>query len=348
MTSATNLGSSKQGSPAKPGHPLSVIIVNWNVREMLRACLASLQADDVMELGEVILVDNDSSDGSAEMVRSEFPWVRLIESGANLGYSRGNNLGLRQATGEWVFLLNPDTIVPEGSLRKLLAFAAAHPDAGAIAPLQYDGDGGIQYEAAVAFPTIWNVLCDFTLLSAMFPRSPRFNGRKLGDWNHENDREVPAVAGSAMLVRRAVHERIGGLDETMFCVEDMDYCWRIRQAGWRIWYTASSRIIHYGRSSIVQQSAGWQRQVMLQSWWIYRRKHFGRLSSSMASVATFLWSVAAWTGLLIPALVLGADSRAGRRVGQVREMAASLLSWSLCNKLKYRHPLAAPLDEGRP
>jgi hypothetical protein len=282
------------------------------------------------------------------MVREEFPWVRLIESGGNIGYSRGNNLGLRHATGDWLYLLNPDTVVLPGSLRKLLDFATAHPEAGAMAPLQYDGGGNVQYEAAVELPTIWNVLCDFTLLSAFFPRSAWLNGRKLGHWNHEDDRQVPAIAGSAMLVSRAVWERVGGLDETMFCVEDMDYCKRIKEAGWQIWYTASSRIIHYGRSSIVQQSAGWQRQVMLQSWWVYRRKHFGRAAGWSLSVFMFLWSAAAWTGLALPALLLSADSSIGNRVRQIREMAASLLAWSLCNKMQFRHPLAAPVTGGQP
>ncbi|MFO7693751.1 MAG: glycosyltransferase family 2 protein [Vicinamibacterales bacterium] len=348
MTSATSPGSSsRQGGPGAGGR-LSIVIVNWNVRSLLRDCLASLEADCAADAGEVIVVDNDSRDGSAAMVRSEFPWVTLIESGGNIGYSRGNNLGLSRASGDWLLLLNPDTLVPAGSLRRLLGFADAHPDAGAFAPLQYDGAGRIQYEAAVRFPTVWNVLCDFTLLSAAFPRSRWFNGRKLGDWAHDEDREVPAVSGAAMLIRRSVWERLGGLDEAMFCVEDMDYCRRIRNAGWRVWYVAAAPIVHYGRSSIVQQRQAWQRQAMLQSFWVYRCKHFGRTSGRTLSAAIFAWSVAAWAGLAVPALVLRGREGLGVRLRHVREMATALLSWSLSDKSRFRHPFAAaPAGGGR-
>jgi N-acetylglucosaminyl-diphospho-decaprenol L-rhamnosyltransferase len=340
MNSPISHGSSSLNSTPVPR--LAVVIVNWNVCRLLRDCLRSLEEDGVADLGEVYVVDNASSDDSVEMVRKEFPWVRLIASPQNLGFSRGNNLVLREARAEYYLLLNPDVVVHRGTLRHLLEFAGTHRHHGLMAPKQYAADGSLQYEAAVSFPTIWNVLCDLTFLSAIFSTSRWFCSRKLGHWDHTDSREVPAISGAAMLIPATVLTRVGLLDETMFCVEDMDYCRRVRDAGWSIYYLASASIVHFGRSSINQhEKQGWQRQAMFQSFWLYRLKHSGRFSAAYLSVAMATW--AAMSLLVVTPLlaVFRSGSSVRSRLSQMREIAYDLLRWSLTDKVRFEHPLAA-------
>ncbi|MBC8165299.1 MAG: glycosyltransferase family 2 protein [Bryobacteraceae bacterium] len=340
MNCPINPGSSN--SAASPAPRLAVVIVNWNVCQLLRDCLRSLEEDGVRELGEVHVVDNASADDSVEMVAREFPWVRLTASSQNLGFSRGNNLVLRNVRADYILLLNPDVIVHRGTLRTMLEFAWGNPEYGLIAPKQYAADGSLQYEAAVNYPTIWNVICDLTFLSAVFSKSRWFSSRKMGHWDHQDSREVPAVSGAAMLMPAAVLERVGLLDEAMFCVEDMDYCRRVREAGWSIYYLASAPIVHFGRSSINQyEKQGSQRQVMFQSFWLYRLKHYGRMSSALLSLSMALWAIGALFIVAPVAAVVSSGSGFGKRLRQLRQIASDLLHWSLSNKRRFEHPLAA-------
>jgi N-acetylglucosaminyl-diphospho-decaprenol L-rhamnosyltransferase len=339
MNSPISHGSSSLNST--PVSRLAVVIVNWNVCRLLRDCLRSLEEDGMFSFGEVYVVDNASSDDSVEMVRKEFPWVRLIASPQNLGFSRGNNLVLREARAEYYLLLNPDVIVHRGTLRRLLDFAETYQQYGLIAPKQYAADGSLQYEAAVSHPTIWNVLCDLTFLSAIFSTSRWFCSRKLGHWDHTDSREVPAISGAAMLIPASVLTRVGLLDETMFCVEDMDYCRRVRDAGWHIYYLASASIVHFGRSSINQhEKQGWQRQAMFQSFWLYRLKHSGRFSAAYLSIAMAVWAAISLLAITPLLAIVRSGTSVHLRLSQMREIAYDLLRWSLTDKVRFEHPLA--------
>src|SRR5688572_11864436 len=194
MSSTISPGSSDPG-----GARLTIVIVTWNVRDYLGDCLRSLMAAGVPAWAKVVVVDNASADGSAEMVEREFGFVHLMRAGSNLGFTRGNNLALRQADTEYVLLLNPDTLVPSGALEELVAVMDVHRSIGAVAPRQYSRDGRVQLEAAVDLPTVWNAFCDLTLLSRVFPRSRFFSRRTMGWWDHRDDRDVPGLAGSALL-----------------------------------------------------------------------------------------------------------------------------------------------------
>jgi GT2 family glycosyltransferase len=343
MISPISHGSSNGDLDVASNPRLAVVIVNWNVCRLLRDCLRSLDEDGVRTMGHVYVVDNASADDSVDMVRKEFPWVRLIASTQNLGFSRGNNLALREARADYYLLLNPDVIVHQGTLKHLLEFAQSHAQYGLIAPKQYAADGSLQYEAAVNYPTIWNVICDLTFLSAIFPTSRWFCSRKMGHWDHAGSREVPAISGAAMLMPAAVLRVVGLLDETMFCVEDMDYCRRVRKAGWSVYYLASASIVHFGRSSINQhEKQGWQRQAMFQSFWLYRLKHDGRLSSRILSVAMALWAAASLAVVTPVSALIPSKWRAASRLRLLREIATDLFRWSLTDKLRFEHPLAAP------
>lgn len=341
MSSSTSPGSSDPAA-ALPAD-LSIVIVTWKVRDMLSGCLRSLAEDGFDRSAQVIVVDNDSGDGTVAMVRSRYPWVHLIASPSNLGYSRGNNLALAHATGRYLLVLNPDTVVPPGAIRRLVEFAEAHPRCAAVSPRQLGADGRVQKEAAVNLPTLWNTFCDLTLLSRLFPRSRIFASRTMGHWNHEDDREVPAVAGSATLLRRAALDQVGPWDASMFYAEDMDLCLRLRRAGWSIAYLGSAAIVHYGGGSTRQANApGHYRRIGYQSFWLFLRKHRGRTAAAGMALMVGWWSLLTLAALL-PLVPLergtGALAAALRRR---RDIATALVEWSVSDKRRFRHHLADP------
>lgn len=342
MNSTTSLGSfeaQRTGRAIRPA--LSVIIVSWNVVDMLRDCLQSLQDDGIPVWAEVIVVDNASSDGTAEMVRDSFPWAALIQNRANLGYSRGNNIGIRAASGDYFLLLNPDTIVHPGSLRRLIDFAVSTPRAGILGPKHFTGAGEIHYECASDFPTVWNVFCDLAFLSRVFSRSRWFNGRLLGHWDHLDDRAVPAIPGAAMLIRKDVVKTIGLLDETMFYAEDMDYCMRARKAGFEAYFVASASIVHLGGVSTKRAGqVGLHRKIAFQSFWLFTRKHHGKLAGAMLSAMVFAWSLCAVSVGSCLAAIWRSGTAAGDKVRVWRSLASSLLHWSVADKKQFRHHLA--------
>jgi N-acetylglucosaminyl-diphospho-decaprenol L-rhamnosyltransferase len=213
---------------------LSVVIVCWNGVELIGQCLHSIfKGTDDLEF-EVIISDNGSTDNSVEFVRHAYPQVRVVENGANLGYAKGNNRGIRQCQGQYILLLNSDTVVHEGALKKLVAFADAHPEAGAFGCHVLNPDGSHQVSAR-RFPTLWRDWLDALCV-------PRFSARKghAPTWN----------SGCCLLFRADVLERLGGFDEQFFySYEDVDLCWRVWNSGSSIVYTSEARITHLGSQS---------------------------------------------------------------------------------------------------
>lgn len=234
---------------------LSVVIVNYNVRAFLQQALTSLFRALKGIPAEVFVVDNASDDGSAAMVRSRFPAVRLLLNRSNVGFARANNLALRQARGRFLLLMNPDTVVQENTLRILLDFFSTHPDAGCAGCTILNPDGTFQLACRRSFPTAWTAFTRISGLSALFPRSRLFGRYNLTYLSADETYEVDAVSGSFMMVRREAYEAVGGLDEAFFMYgEDLDWCYRIKQAGWKTYYVSSTRIIHYKGESTRRSS----------------------------------------------------------------------------------------------
>jgi N-acetylglucosaminyl-diphospho-decaprenol L-rhamnosyltransferase len=222
---------------------LSIIILNYNTREHLRACLTSVQPE--ADQAEVLVVDNASSDGSADMVATEFPWVRLIRAPRNGGYAYGNNLALREATGQAILLLNPDTLLTPGSVGGLLAVLARHPELGVVGPKLLKPDGSMHLACRRSFPTPSVAFYRLAGLSRAFPRSRRFGRYNLTFADPDQPMEVDAVCGACLLIRRTVVDRIGLLDERFFLYgEDLDWCLRARQAGWTVRYEPGVIVRH--------------------------------------------------------------------------------------------------------
>jgi hypothetical protein len=237
--------------PPDPNAPikLSVIVLSYNTVDLLIACLRALERHPSRFPTEVLVVDNGSSDGSPEQVRKEFPAVRLIEAGANLGFAGGNNLGLQAAKGEYRFLLNSDTEVQPGALDALVECLDVHPKAGACGGQLIYPDGGLQPSGS-SFITLRTVLWEQLMLDQLFPRSPVFGEHFLSEWHYRTVRRLEVLSGACLMMRAACLEEIGLLDESyfMYC-EDVDWCLRAERAGWDRIFVPHARIVHHHGAS---------------------------------------------------------------------------------------------------
>lgn len=233
---------SMAAEPARPD--VSVVIVNRNTRELLRACLDSLAAEREQLEIQVIVVDNASEDGSAGMVRRNFPEAVLLRNAGNTGFAFPNNQGIAESTGRYVMLLNSDTEVRPGALATLVRFMDSKRDAGACGPLLRYPDGRVQPSCS-SFPTPWVHFCDITFLDRLFPRSRRFSDM-ITWFAHDRTAVVEQPAGAALLVRREAIEQVGGLDERFaIYYNDVDWCYRIHRAGWEIYFVHDAEVIHH-------------------------------------------------------------------------------------------------------
>ncbi len=232
---------------------LSVIIVSYNVCTLLRQALLSLMAAATGIVHEIIIVDNNSSDNSATMVSEEFPSVKLIISEINEGYSAACNKGIEVSSGEYILILNPDTVVDPDALANALRFMRIHPEAGAAGAHMTDGSGRFLQESRRGFPSPVASLFRFTGLGKLFPRSPFFNAYYLGNPPENETCPADILPGAFMLLRREVLDKTGLFDTDYFMYgEDIDLSWRIRKAGYINYFLHNVRITHYKGASSSQ------------------------------------------------------------------------------------------------
>ena len=252
---------------------LSVVLVSYNTRDLLEQALRTALEGAAGLQAEVFVIDNASRDGSADMVAEKFPQVHLIRSPRNLGFAGGNNLALRQVQGRHVLLLNTDTVVRRDTLPSLVAFLDTHPEAGAVGCKILNPDGTLQLACRRGFPTPMAAFCKVSGLSRLFPRSPRLAAYNLTYLDPEETNEVDALSGSCMMVRKAAMDQVGLLDEDYFMYgEDLDWCYRLRQAGWKIFYVPHTAIVHFkGESGRAEQMKVLYRFYEAMS--IFVRKH---------------------------------------------------------------------------
>lgn len=256
---------------------VSVIVVSWNVRELLRGCLESIRSTCPDLSLQIIVVDNASADGSAEMVRGEFPDVDLVAGDSNLGFAVANNLGLARARGRHVFFLNPDTVLRDRALTQLAAFLDRAPGFDMVGPRLVFPDGTVQRVCARRLPTVGMTLFEALYLHRVPLFGSRLNDRLISPYDLNDSREVEAISGASMLARRPVVDDLGGFDESfMHTGEDMDLCLRFQQQGSRIFYLADAEVIHFGgqSSSLASVRAG---TMSILSMGYYFRRSRGRL-----------------------------------------------------------------------
>jgi GT2 family glycosyltransferase/lipopolysaccharide/colanic/teichoic acid biosynthesis glycosyltransferase len=278
---------------------VSVIIVNYNVRDFLHQSLLSIQKALKGIRSEIFVIDNASDDGSAEMVRRRFPHVQLIANTTNLGFAKANNIALKKARGKFLLLINPDTIVQEDTIRVMVEFLQNHPEVGLAGCKILNPDGSFQPACRRGFPTPWVAFTKIFGLSRLFPKTKLFGKYNLTYLNTGETYPVDAVSGSFMMVRKETFEQVGGLDESYFMYgEDLDWCYRIRQAGWRIFYVHSTQIIHYKGESTRRSSLD-EIHMFYNAMHLFVEKHFQsskffniilRLSIGVVSFAAFTTS----------------------------------------------------------
>ena len=267
---------------------VSILIVNWNTRDVLRGCLKSIYEQTLGVTFEIIVVDNASKDGSAKMVKLEFPSVTLIENSENRGFAAASNQWIAIAKGRYVLLLNSDTIIMENAITKTVSFAEDNPDAGVVGCRVLNSDGTLQL-TCLMFPSLLNMVLSTFWLHRFFPKSNFFGRAELTWWDKNNVREVDIVGGCFMLVRLDAMNQVGLMDEQFFMYsEDVDWCYRFHKAGWKVIYTPSAEIIHLGGESSKQAAT---KMVLLQrgSRLLFFKKHRGYLVYALACLLIVLF-----------------------------------------------------------
>jgi GT2 family glycosyltransferase len=266
---------------------ISIIIVSWNTEDILRNCLTSIYEDGGDVAYEVIVIDNASSDGSAEMVRKNFPQVVLIENSENRGFAAANNQGITIAKGRYVLLLNSDTIVLDKAIEKTLSFADGHPESGIVGCRVLNPDKTLQ-PTCFMFPSVLNMLLSTTYLYKLFPKSRFFGRERMTWWDRSDTRQVDVATGCFMFVRREAIEQVGLLDEQFFIYgEETDWCYRFKKAGWKVIFTPCAEIIHLGGQSTKQKATAMivqLRKSILQ----FMKKHHSLFTYRIACLLTIL------------------------------------------------------------
>lgn len=232
---------------------LSVIILNYNTKDLISQCLESIKLQNVDVDGkdlEVFVVDNGSRDGSTETIASKFPFVKLIENKTNLGFAKANNIGIKKAKGKIIALLNSDTLVQENTFVTMTNFLNKNKNIGAATPRLQLVDGSLDLACHRGFPTPFNALSYFFKLEQLLPNFRLFSGYHQTWKDFNKPHEVDAISGASFFIKREVIEKVGNLDERYFMyAEDLDWCMRIKKAGWKIFYNPNATVIHFKKQS---------------------------------------------------------------------------------------------------
>lgn len=306
---------------------LSILIVNWNVKDLLKDCLQSLYDNKNGLNIEIIVIDNNSSDGSNEMVEAYFPQVKLIKNPKNLGFSIGNNQAIKASRGEYLLLLNPDARVMPQALKIMIDFIKAHPEVGIVGPKILDSGDVIQLTCARNFPTLSRLFFDLTALSKRFPKSKIFGSYSIGYWDHNDEREVDSISGACMLIRKAMLDEIGLLDENFFMyAEDTDLCYRAKKANWEIWYLPKAQIIHYGGQSS-QMDIGKMTIVSQESMYKFFKKHYGIIHAVLFRIIT-IFSMLLWNFLWFFCGIFGIEKDKSK-IEQIVRRNNEILQWAI-------------------
>lgn len=266
---------------------LTITIVSWNTCELLRSCLQSIQQSNPHISYEIHVVDNASADGSAEMVRTEFPSLKLIVNQENIGFAAANNQSWKQAQGRYWLLLNSDAEVKPRALDTLVAFMDAHPQAGLATAKLLNPDSSPQY-CAQPVPSIWRLLLETARVHKLFPASWR--GRVLLStyWNYQATIPVGWTWGTALIARRAAVEEVGALSDDFFMYgEDLEWCLRMRRHGWKVWFCHNAEVLHYGgQSSAKKWDDNGRQRTIWNGFYQALEKHRSQFSIHSLKLAT--------------------------------------------------------------
>jgi len=272
------MSNNQQSTNNSEQHPLlSIIIVSWNVLELLSSCLASIERGRGSLKIELIVVDSASADGTSQMVAKRFPWVNLIACSENVGFPRGNNLGMAAANGRYLLLLNPDTELVGDALQTMVAYLDTHPQVGLLGPQLLNSDGSVQ-SSRRRFPTMTTAFFESTWLQPIAPNSI-LDSYYMRDVADDETAVADWVMGACMMLRREVMAQVGGMDEAYFMYsEELDYCRRIKEEGHQIIYLPTAQVVHhFGKSSeqaVTTRHINFNRAKLR-----YFRKYHGRFAA---------------------------------------------------------------------
>jgi GT2 family glycosyltransferase len=280
---------------------LSVIILNFNTRELTLACLSTVYHSETGPYTiEVIVCDNASEDGSEVAIRKKYPKVHFIQNGKNIGFAAGNNPGIKKSSGRYVLLLNSDTEVSESAFREMIAFMDSHPDAGASTCRLLLPDGSMDPASHRGIPTPWVAFTYMTKLERLFPKTKLFGEYHQGYKDMTQAHTVDCISGAFFMVRRNVIENVGLLDEDFFMyAEDIDWAYRIRRAGWEIWFNPYVSVLHKkkqsGRANFLR-SRRVRTEIYFHRYnWMFYTKHFAPTYNPVVTLAVnALYSVRLW------------------------------------------------------
>lgn len=259
---------------------LSIAIASWNTVNLLDQCLESVYRTSADLDFEIIVVDNASKDGSADMVASKYPDVKLLQNRVNLGFAAACNLAFKHSEGRYFLLLNTDTIVLDNAFKALVEFMDAHADAGATGCRLLNRDGSLQRSCS-EFPNLLTELFDALYLSKLFPKSKFFARYSMAYWDFNDTREVDFAGGSCLIVRRETIEEVGLLDESFFMyTEEADWCYRMQQNGWKVYFYPGAQIIHLGGES-AKRSPSEMLMHLYTSRNKFIHKHYGNTTATL-------------------------------------------------------------------
>ncbi|NLT77248.1 MAG: glycosyltransferase family 2 protein [Planctomycetes bacterium] len=267
---------------------ISIVIVSFNVETLLKECLESLYRETTEAAFDIWVVDNHSRDNSVQMVKDSFPDVHLIENDRNLGFPKANNQAVVRSTSDYILLLNPDTIVRDGAIDKMVRFMDEHPDVGVSGCRVLNEDGSLQLACRRSIPTPRVAFYRLTGLSRLFPNSKTMARYNLTYLDPNEPHEVDAVSGAFLVIRKSVVDVIGVLDENFFIYgEDMDWCLRAKKAGWKVMYYPHAQILHYKgvgcKTNNLKTTYEFYRAMVL-----FHRKHFARECSLLTNLVVYI------------------------------------------------------------
>jgi GT2 family glycosyltransferase len=272
----THTNANRLSTQPKPAR-VSVVIVVWNAKAYVLECLSSLRDCCAGAYAEVIVVDNASTDGSADLIAEMFPEFKLIRNSENLGFAKANNIGMQHSSGEYICLVNSDVKFMSDCISPVISYLESNPNVGMVGPKML-GDGMKAYRSTMRFPTVWNTFCRAVGLDIAFKGSRLFGGYLMSDFDHQTTAPVEVLAGWFWLVRWSAIQRVGMLDTDFFMYgEDMDWCYRFHQNGEGVVFFAEAEAFHYGGASSSAAPARFYLEQCRANW-RYFRKHHGLLA----------------------------------------------------------------------
>jgi len=304
---------------------ISVIIVSWNARAFLLKCVASILEQRVAGGVEIIVVDNASSDGSPDAVAEQFPAVRVLRNDKNYGFAKGNNIGIAASSGDFLFLINSDVVVRPGCFEAMLGYLAQHPGIGVLGPRIVGATGDVQ-RSCMSYPTLGNSLSRALALDSLFPSSRLFGGQLLTYWQHDDTRAVDVINGCFWAVRRAALAQVGLLDERFRIYgEDVDWCKRFNDDGWKVVFFPGAEALHYGGASSANAPVKFHLEMQRANYQ-YWQKHHSRLAAGAFLLVNLLHHVVRLAG---DAVRYATRRHAGAASGAAFARSTASIRWTM-------------------